>query len=286
MKATDLLSTIPRDWQTMPIKAACYYSVSNVDKHSQENEIPVRLCNYTDVYKNDRVSPGLELMTATATEDEIEKFHLEIGDVVITKDSESWDDIGIPAYVEGTAGDFVCGYHLALIRPNSGLLDGRFLFRCVQSRPIALQLELEATGVTRYGLPKASIGNALIPLPSLETQRLIADYLDRETAHIDLLVSEKEKMLSLLEHKRAALISRAVTRGLDPQAPTKPSGLDWLGDIPAHWNIERGKNLFVIRDERSADGDEELLSVSHITGVSTRAEKCWRRRENRAKRAV
>ncbi|WP_205747988.1 restriction endonuclease subunit S [Trichloromonas acetexigens] len=273
MKATELLSTLPSGWRTVPLKAACYYTVSNVDKHSIEDEIPVRLCNYTDVYKNDRVSPELELMVATATEDEIEKFHLEVGDVVITKDSESWDDIGIPAYVEATAEDFICGYHLAFMRPNSGLLEGRFLFRCVQSRPVALQLELEATGVTRYGLPKGAIGNALIPLPSLETQRLIADYLDRETARIDALVAEKEKMLALLEEKRAALISRAVTRGLDPNAPLKPSGLDWLGDIPKHWTVERAKNLFSVRDQRSESGLEELLTVSHITGVTPRSEK-------------
>ena len=234
MKKTDLLSTA---WRTAPLKSACYYTVSNVDKHSFEGEIPVRLCNYTDVYKNDRVSPELNLMVATATEDEIDKFHLEVGDVVITKDSESWDDIGIPAYVEATADDFVCGYHLALMRPNGAILDGRFLFRCVQSLPVTLQLELEATGVTRYGLPKSSIGNALIPLPPLETQRLIADYLDRETAHIDALVVEKTRMLSLLEEKRTALISCAVTRGLNPDVPFKSSGFDWLGDIPRHWNM-------------------------------------------------
>lgn len=266
MKATELLSTLPSGWRTVPLKAACYYTVSNVDKHSIEDEIPVRLCNYTDVYKNDRVSPELELMVATATEDEIEKFHLEVGDVVITKDSESWDDIGIPAYVEATAEDFICGYHLAFMRPNSGLLEGRFLFRCVQSRPVALQLELEATGVTRYGLPKGAIGNALIPLPSLETQRLIADYLDRETARIDALVAEKEKMLALLEEKRAALISSAVTRGLDPNAPLKPSGLDWLGDIPAHWDVlplrwfmRIGSGEFLSNESISKDETEELL---------------------------
>jgi len=269
MKATELLSFLPCDLQTVPIKAACYYTVSNVDKHSLEDEIPVRLCNYTDVYKNDHVSPELELMTATATEDEVDKFHLEVGDVVITKDSESWDDIGIPAYVEATAEDFVCGYHLAFMRPNKDSLDGRFLFRCMQSRPVVLQLELEATGVTRYGLPKGAIGNTRIPLPSLETQRLIADYLDRETAHIDALVAEKEKMLALLEEKRAVLISRAVTRGLDPNAPLKPSGLDWLGEIPVHWNVRRCATLFQEIDERNCP-DLPLLNVSLNTGVTLR----------------
>jgi type I restriction enzyme S subunit len=76
IKATDLLSSLPSGWQTVPVKAACYFTVSNVDKHSLEDEIPVRLCNYTDVYKNDRVSPDLKLMSATATEDEIDKFQL------------------------------------------------------------------------------------------------------------------------------------------------------------------------------------------------------------------
>jgi len=93
-------------------------------------------------------------------------------------------------------------------------------------------------------MPRANwdfIGNMKVPVPELEIQCRIADYLDRETARIDALVAEKEKMLALLEEKRSALISRAVTRGLDPNAPLKPSGLDWLGDIPAHWEITHFK---------------------------------------------
>ncbi|MBE0556521.1 MAG: restriction endonuclease subunit S, partial [Proteobacteria bacterium] len=123
------------------------------------------------------------------------------------------------------------------------------------------------------GLNRESVYEQRVLYPDNETQRLIADYLDRETAHIDALVAEKEKMLALLEEKRATLISRAVTRGLDPTALLKPSGLDWLGDIPAHWKVERAKNLFSVRDQRSASGEEELLTVSHITGVTPRSEK-------------
>lgn len=133
-----------------------------------------------------------------------------------------------------------------MIRPRKDVLDGCFLFRCLQSRPVALQLELEATGVTRYGLPKDAIGLAVLPLPSLPTQRCIANYLDRETARIDALIAEKERMLALLEEKRAALISRVVTRGLDPHAPLKPTGQEWLGDSPAHWEIQPIKYLAVV----------------------------------------
>ncbi|MDP3196583.1 restriction endonuclease subunit S, partial [Tabrizicola sp.] len=109
--------------------------------------------------------------------------------------------------------------------------------------------------------------------PPAQEQSVIANYLDRETARIDALIAEKERMLALLEEKRAALISHAVTRGLDTNAPLKPSGQEWLGEIPAHWRVKRAKNLFTVRDERSDDGSEELLTVSHITGVTSRSEK-------------
>jgi type I restriction enzyme S subunit len=221
VNAADLLTSLPDGWRRVPLKTISDFAVSNVDKHSFDDELPVRLCNYTDVYKNDQVSPNMDLMAATATPQEIARFRLEVGDVVITKDSESWNDIAIPAYVAGTADDFICGYHLAFIRPRKDLLEGRFLFRCMQSRPVSLQLELEATGVTRYGLPKDAIGLALLPLAPLPTQLRIANYLDRETARIDGLIAEKERMLALLEEKRAALISRVVTRGLDPNDPAE-----------------------------------------------------------------
>lgn len=241
MNRIDCLASLPEEWKRVPLKTTCDFAVSNVDKHSFDDELPVRLCNYTDVYKNDRVSPDMDLMTATATLQEIERFQLEVGDVIITKDSESWNDIAIPAYVEKTADNFVCGYHLALIRPRKEVLDGRFLFRCMQSRPVALQLELEATGVTRYGLSKDAIGQTVLPLPPLQTQLRIANYLDRETARIDGLIAEKKRMLALLDEKRSALISRIVTRGLTPNAPLKFSGLEWLGEIPTHWGIRRIK---------------------------------------------
>ncbi len=83
--------------------------------------------------------------------------------------------------------------------------------------------------------------------PDLGVQKLIADYLDRETTRIDALIAEKERMLALLEEKRAALISHVVTRGLDPNAPLKPSGLEWLGEIPAHWRLQRLKQLAEVR---------------------------------------
>lgn len=112
-----------------------------------------------------------------------------------------------------------------------------------------------------------------IVAPPLDAQRTIADYLDRETARLDALIAAKERLLGLLTEKRQALITRAVTRGLDPTCPVREFGIPWLGPIPAHWKTERAKWLFHERDERSETGEEELLSVSHLTGVTPRSEK-------------
>ena len=112
------------------------------------------------------------------------------------------------------------------------------------------------------------------PFPAAPASNVaIADYLDRETARLDALVATKERVLALLAEKRRALITRAVTRGLDPDVPMRDSGIPWLGEIPAHWETERARWLFRERDERSDTGEEELLTVSHLTGVSLRSEK-------------
>ena len=237
------VNSLPESWQVKPLRATTDYVVSNVDKLSVDDEVPVRLCNYTDVYNNDFIFMSLDFMQATATEDEIEKFGLQVGDVVITKDSESWDDIGVPALVRETADDLVCGYHLALLRPRRHQLAGEFLLRCLQAKPIQVQLELAANGVTRFGLPKSEIGTVILPVPPLPKQRTIADYLDRETTRLDALVAEKERLLDLLAEKRRALLTRAVTRGLDPHAPLRDSGIPWLGEIPAHWKLKRLKHV-------------------------------------------
>jgi len=104
-------------------------------------------------------------------------------------------------------------------------------------------------------------------------QQTIAAYLDRETTRSDSLLSAKERLMTLLAEKRRTLITRTVTRGINPDVPLIDSGIDWLGEIPGHWTVERARWLFDERDERSEEGQEELLTVSHLTGVTLRSEK-------------
>ncbi|MFP4098422.1 MAG: restriction endonuclease subunit S [Alphaproteobacteria bacterium] len=107
---------------------------------------------------------------------------------------------------------------------------------------------INAVDASTYGakMPRANwefIGNQLITLPKIEEQKAIAAFLDRKTAEIDALIGKKEALLGLLEEKRTATITHAVTKGLNPAAPLKPSGIPWLGDIPEHWDIKRLKQL-------------------------------------------
>ena len=261
------IDTLPTQWQAKPLRAVAAYVISNVDKISAEDEIPVRLCNYSEVYNNEFITLDLDFMQGTASREEIVKFGLKAGDVIITKDSESWDDIGVPALIRQAASDLVCGYHLALLRPHEKQIDSAFLLRCLQAKPVRVQLELAANGVTRFGLPKSDIGSMKLPIPPLVHQKAITRYLDREMARLDAFIAVKERLLDLLAEKRRALITQAVTRGLDPKVSLRDSGIPWLGKIPAHWEIKRGKWFFIERDERSIEGEEALLSLRMERGL-------------------
>ena len=243
----DWLGDIPAHWEVRRLKFVASVVYSNVDKHSKEEELPVRLCNYTDIYKNERITNSLNFMEATATIGEIRKFALKKGDIIITKDSEEWQDIAVPALVSEELDNVICGYHLALIRPFSKIVDNGYLFRSFQAAALNYQFQVAATDITRYGLGKQALGDALFLVPPLAEQRAIAEYLDRETAQIDALIAKKRELLDLLERQRTALISHAVTKGLNPAAPLKPSGVDWLGEIPAHWEVVPLKYRFDVR---------------------------------------
>ena len=152
--------------------------LSSVDKKTKADEHAIRLCNYMDVYNNSFIHAGIDFMAATATEREIEKCTLVAGDVIITKDSEKYDDIGVPALVREDVPDLICGYHLAILRPHSTGVDGTYLFYALSADDAQKQFHSYANGVTRFGLRKADIGLVEIPIPPLPEQRAIAAVLD------------------------------------------------------------------------------------------------------------
>ena len=197
--------TISQRASLLPLKRLSAIRSSNVDKVVEDNEIPIRLCNYVDVYYNDQIHPALEFAAGSAKRSEIDRFGLRPGDVLITKDSETPDDIAVPALVVQGADDLVCGYHLALLRPNPSRLNGTFLFYALKSRSLQAAFSVLAQGITRFGLTLNGIGSVPVPLPDLPTQKAIADFLDREIARIDQLIEKKQRLISLLQPRWESL---------------------------------------------------------------------------------
>ena len=208
------LGRIPEHWDVRRLKACAAVRLSNVDKKSVEGERPVLLCNYVDVYYHERIENGMNFMAATATRDQIRRFSLKQGDVLITKDSETWTDIAVPALVAEDLPEVLCGYHLALIRPRPDYV-GAFLARALSAVGLRNQYHVAANGITRFGLTVDAITTGLFPSPPVEEQRAIADFLDRETGRIDGLIAKVEEGIERLREYRTAVISAAVTGQID-----------------------------------------------------------------------
>jgi len=264
------LGDIPEGWEAQKLKFIAENSPSNVDKKTREGEVLVGLCNYTDVYYSETINANENFMRATATQDQVEKFTLRAGDTIITKDSEDPDDIAVPAFVPKDLDGIVCGYHLSLIRPFNAD-NGAFLKRCFECGFARSYFSVNSNGLTRYGLGSYPLNNVVFPTPSSAEQIKIAAFLDHETAKIDALIAKQQRLIALLEEKRQAVISHAVTKGLDKSAPLRPSGIDWLGDVPAHWEVKRLGNLFRESNTRASTEKElefPILSVSIHHGIS------------------
>lgn len=282
------LGEVPGHWTETRLKNVASIRVSNVDKKAVEGQEAVRLCNYVDVYYHDQITPDMEFMEATATPQQIGKFTLKKGDVLITKDSETPDDIAVPSLVANDLEGVVCGYHLALIRPEASVADGAYLARALAALGLRDQFHSSATGITRFGLSVGDISGASILAPPLEEQRAIAAFLDRETARIDALIGKKRRFIELLQARRAALISRAVTRGLDSNVPLKNSGVEWLGQIPAHWEVKSIKRTCLVKRGASPrpiddpiyfddNGEYSWVRISDVTSSDRYLEKTEQR---------
>lgn len=152
---------------------------------------------------------------------------------------------------------------------DEGTATVEFFLRWIQGLNNLLLLVWAKQGATVESIEHAYLADTIVALPRPEEQIAITSFLDRETAKIDALIAEQEKLIALLAEKRQATISHAVTRGLDPNAPMKDSGVEWLGEVPVHWEVLR---LGVLFREVNESGDETLpvLSVSIHDGVSDR----------------
>ena len=131
----------------------------------------------------------------------------------------------------------------------------------------------ESNGTTQFNLNANKVANLCFPMPNRLEQESIVRYLDTKCAQVDTLIANVQFQIEKLKAYKQSLITEVVTKGLAPTVPMKDSGVEWIGEIPAHWEIKRGKVLFGESDARSADGSEELLTVSQYTGITPRSQK-------------
>ena len=198
------------EWTTVTLAEVADIRFSNVDKKSLAGEKSVRLCNYMDVYSNNYITADLPFMEATATAPEMDRFRVEKGDNMITKDSETPDDIGIPAVVIDDIPNLICGYHLALIRPKRDKIDPAYLSKQLGSNQSAKYFSRLANGSTRYGLSSSAIASIKIPLAPLVEQCRLADVLST----LDKAIEKTETLIAKYQQIKSGLMHDLFTRGV------------------------------------------------------------------------
>jgi type I restriction enzyme S subunit len=269
VSGADLIGEVPAHWNVKPLRLMGRLLKGTGGSKEDVVESGVPCVRYGDLYTTH--NNFIERARTYLTEDRAQGYTaIEYGDVLFAASGETIEDIGKSAV--NLLHDARCGGDVVIFRPTEPNV-ARFLGYAMDSAPVAGQKSLAGRGTTIKHIYPDELREVLIAVPPVGEQQVIADFLDRETARLDALVASKERVLGLLAEKRKALITRAVTRGLDPHAPLRDSGIAWLGEIPAHWETERTRWLFNERDQRSATGEEELLTVSHLTGVTPRSEK-------------
>ncbi len=201
-----LLGRIPEEWKVVKLKDVADIRLSNVDKKTDLKGKIIQLCNYLEVYQNDYIIKGMNFMHASATNNEIKKFKISKGDVIITKDSEEYNDIAKPAYVRDEIENLICGYHLALIKPLNNI-NGLFLSKVLSFRNVNIYFQQRANGITRFGLTKETITGAIIPLPLIPEQERIATILSQ----IDEVIEKEQAYKEKLERIKKGLMEDLLT---------------------------------------------------------------------------
>jgi len=204
------------------------------------------------------------------------------GEIIVVKSSGSVSNVvtGKAALVTQEMPTFSFSNFLLRVIPSQVVWDSRFLYAFLTSHMVRKRIELMVSGTTYPNLKVSEYRGFEVPLPNRPEQRAIANFLDRETAKIDALVEKKERLIELLKEKRTALISHAVTKGLDPNVPIKDSGIEWLGQIPAHWHTGKVRMF----SQQVTDGahispdttspDYPFISTVNIVGGRIDFENC------------
>lgn len=253
------LGKVPSDWQVLPLKAVATCN----DEVLSEGTDAGTLIEYVEIsgVEEGRGITQTETLTFGSAPSRARRV-VRHGDVLISTVRTYLRAI---ATVTDPPENLIASTGFAAIRARTA--HPGFLGYLLHSEYLMSEVIARSSGISYPAINASDLMRLKGPIPSLGEQQAIAAFLDRETSKIGALIEEQKHLIDLLKEKRQSVISLTVTRGLDPCAPLKDSGVEWLGQVPAHWQTSRLANLFSDTDER---GSEELpvLTVSIHDGVS------------------
>jgi len=262
------LGEVPTHWEIARIKASvasCRNGIWGSEASGDDEDIPcVRVADFDrNRLVVDQVPPTIRNISAREREGRL----LNSGNLLLEKSGGGeGQPVGCIVLYDCDA-SVVCSNFVARMEMRSGMAPS--FWRYVHAAAYSVRLTTRSINQTSgiQNLDQHRYFNERAAFPPAEEQSAIASFLDRETAKIDALIAEQEKLIALLKEKRQALISHAVTKGFDPNAPMKDSGIEWLGRVPAHWNVARLGTIFREVSDVGAE-DLPILSVSIHDGIS------------------
>jgi type I restriction enzyme S subunit len=287
-----------RRWKRYPAyKDSGIESLGEIPKHWEAKRLRFIICNGTQngLYKSkdyydDEGTPIISMSEAFAspvinvlakdrvqlTQAEYRSYLLEKGDLLFARRSLVFEGSGKCSMVNELPEAHIFESSIIRVRPDRSVIEPFFALLFLNSVAGRFQILRITKQVTISGIDSPNLKDILIPLPPQNERFAIASFLDRETAIIDALIAKKERLIELLQEKRTAIISHAVTKGLDPTAPLKDSGVEWLGEVPAHWKTKRVKHCLKSIEQgwspscenRIAEDDEwGVLKVGCVNGA-------------------
>jgi type I restriction enzyme S subunit len=247
------LGDVPEHWSVLPCRAI-------VQERTAKND-DARCQDYLSLMANVGVIPYAEKGDiGNKKPEDLSKCKIVTrGDFVINSMNYGIGSYGLSDY------DGVCSSVYIVLKPKNDIVESRFAFRIFEGRSFQKFAQSFGNGILdhRSAINWDILKSIGVGIPSLEEQQSILEFLDRETAKIDGLVAEQRRLMELLKEKRQAVISHAVTKGLNPHAPMKPSGIEWLGDVPEHWAVRKISQLF-----RAGKGKNGQMLTKEFCGAN------------------
>jgi len=232
------------DWTISRLRFLGSFAANGVDKKTTEGEKLFKSVHYMDVYRNSlhEIGNSEDYLIVSAVDNKEQGCTLVEGDVLFTSSSETPEDIGHSVVVYENLSQTLFGYHLMRFRPCPDL-NYHYLKYLFGSSYMRSWFSYRAYGMTRYGITYSDFADAIIAFPYKKRQQYLANYLDSRCDKIDHIIEQQQSVIEKLIAYKQSVITEAVTKGLNPNVQMRDSGIEWIGMIPAHWDVRKIGNI-------------------------------------------